>query len=216
MGNCILIGAGDFGGLLEPIQRDDYVIAVDGGLNHAKRLGITPDAVLGDFDSLGFVPAGSTAFPIEKDDTDMMLAVKHGLRECFERFVIYGGMDGRRLDHTVANFQTLGFLVSHGAYGFLVGRDYTAAALDYGTLTFPETARGDFSCFSLGASVRSVTIENLYYKADQVTLSPDFPLGVSNHFIGKEAHITVRGGTLLAMWQTQAPLPKIEKLKQNQ
>ena len=105
MGSCILIGAGDFGGLLEPIQRDDYVIAVDGGLNHAKRLGIIPNTILGDFDSLGFVPDGSTAFPIEKDDTDMMLAVKHGLRECHERFIIYGGMDGRRLDHTVANFQ---------------------------------------------------------------------------------------------------------------
>ena len=216
MGSCILIGAGDFGGLLEPIQRDDYVIAVDGGLNHAKRLGIIPNTILGDFDSLGLVPDGSTAFPIEKDDTDMMLAVKHGLRECHERFVIYGGMDGRRLDHTIANFQTLGFLVSHGAHGFLIGRDYIATALDYGTLIFPPTMQGDFSCFSLGASVRSVTIENLYYKADQVTLNPDFPLGVSNHFIGKEARVTVRGGTLLAMWQTQTPLPGIEKLEQNQ
>lgn len=146
----------------------------------------------------------------------MMLAVKHGLRECHERFVIYGGMDGRRLDHTVANFQTLGFLVSHGAHGFLIGRDYIATALDYGTLIFPPTMQGDFSCFSLGASVRSVTIENLYYKADQVTLNSDFPLGVSNHFIGKEARVTVRGGTLLAMWQTQTPLPEIEKLEQNQ
>ena len=71
MGSCILIGAGDFGGLLEPIQRDDYVIAVDGGLNHAKRLGIIPNTILGDFDSLGFVPDGSTAFPIEKDGNAM-------------------------------------------------------------------------------------------------------------------------------------------------
>lgn len=209
MGSCILVGAGDFDGLIAPLAPDDYVIAADGGLNHIKKLGITPNAVLGDFDSLGFVPEGAAVFPVEKDDTDTMLAVKHGLEKGYRRFLIYGGMDGRRLDHTVANLQTLGYLASHDAYGFLVGRDYIACALKNAALTFPAETRGDFSCFCLGETVQGLTIENLYYQAEQISLQPDFPLGVSNHFIGKEARVAVQSGILLAMWQTQTPLPQV-------
>ena len=197
MGSCILIGAGDFGGLLEPIQRDDYVIAVDGGLNHAKRLGIIPNTILGDFDSLGFVPDGSTAFPIEKDDTDMMLAVKHGLRECHERFVIYGGMDGRRLDHTVANFQALLYLARRGARGWLYGQGERYTAISGDSITFPARDRGILSVFCLGADAQDVSILGGQYPLHHAVLTADFPLGVSNHFVGQPITVSVRDGSLL-------------------
>ena len=76
MGACIIFCAGDFDRLIRPIEKSDYIIAADGGLAHVKRLGLSPNEILGDFDSLGYTPEGSTVFPAEKDDTDAMLAVR--------------------------------------------------------------------------------------------------------------------------------------------
>ena len=121
MSSCVIFCAGGFSALAEPVDESDYVIAADGGYAHTQALGLTPDAVLGDFDSLGFVPEQAIRHPVEKDDTDAMLAVRHGLRRGCDRFFLYGGLDGPRLDHTVANYQTLQFLADQGARGWLIG-----------------------------------------------------------------------------------------------
>ena len=196
---CIIFCAAGFDGLLCPISEDSLVIAADGGLRHTQTLGITPDVILGDFDSLGYVPADSRVFPVEKDDTDAMLAVRLGLQRGCDWFEFYGAMDGPRLDHTVANFQTLAYLATHGARGVLIGRDYIATVLKEETIRFSEAAEGILSLFCLGASAE-VTIEGLHYPLKNGTLTPDFPLGVSNHFVGKPARITVHDGLVLALW----------------
>lgn len=196
---CILFCAAEFDGLLFPIPEDALVIAADGGLRHTQALGLQPDVILGDFDSLGYVPGDSRVFPVEKDDTDTMLAVKLALDRGCDFFVFYGALDGPRLDHTVANFQTLGYLASHGARGVLIGRDYIVTVLSEETIAFPETSTGILSLFCMGGSAR-VTIEGLQYPLERGILTPDFPLGVSNHFQGREARITVHDGQVLALW----------------
>ena len=207
MNTCIIFGAAEFDRLAEPICPGDFVIAADGGLRHAQALGLQPDETIGDFDSLGYVPEHGVVHPVEKDDTDTMLAVRRGLELGFRRFVIYGGLEGRRLDHTVANFQTLAYLARHGAFGILVGRDYLACVIKDGTLRFPEGCEGDFSLFCLGGDARGVSIRGLYYQAEDITLTSDFPLGVSNHFTGREAAVTVKDGSLLALWERKAGFP---------
>ena len=112
---CIIFCAAGFDGLLSPIPSDALVIAADGGLRHTEGLGLTPGIILGDFDSLGYIPTDSRVYPVEKDDTDAMLAVRVGLEQGCDFFVFYGAMDGPRLDHTVANFQTLAYLATHDA-----------------------------------------------------------------------------------------------------
>ena len=196
---CVIFCAAGFDGLLFPIPEDALVIAADGGLRHTDALGLRPDIILGDFDSLGYVPADSRVYPVEKDDTDAMLAVRVGQEEGCDRFLFYGAMDGPRLDHTIANFQTLGFLASHGARGTLIGRDYIATVLCSESLEFPKDATGILSLFCLGPAAE-VTIEGLKYCLDRGTLAPDFPLGVSNHFVGHSARITVHEGQVLALW----------------
>jgi thiamine pyrophosphokinase len=108
---CFVVGAGSPCNFALKALPGDYVIAADAGYNTLKRLGITADLLVGDFDSLGFRPEhpNIVEHPPEKDDTDMMLAVKEGLRRGSRTFVILGGLGGR-LDHTVANIQTLAFL----------------------------------------------------------------------------------------------------------
>ena len=201
MGKCIIFCAAGFDALLEPIRDEDFVIAADGGLVHTQGLGVTPDGVLGEFDSLGFVPEGANVYPVEKDDTDAMLAVRLGLQKGFREFVLYGSLDGPRLDHTVANFQTLQFLADHGASGTLVGRDYLVTVIKDDTLTFPKETRGTVSVFCLGRDAEGVNIRGLYYPLENGTLTAGFPLGVSNHFTGTEAEISVKNGSLLVLWE---------------
>ena len=207
MGSCVIFCAGGFSQLAEPVSDRDLIIAADGGLLHTEKLGLMPHTILGDFDSLGYVPAGADRFPVEKDDTDAMLAVRQGLKRGFDRFVLYGTLDGPRLDHTVANFQTLMFLASHGATGYLVGKDQIATVVRSGSLTFPAGSEGILSVFCLGEPARGVTLEGLYYPLRNGTLTPDFPLGVSNHFTGSPATIQVEEGSLLVIYDRKNGFP---------
>ena len=208
MKTCHIFCAAGFDRLLEPLGLEDRVIAADGGLLHTRRLNITPHAVLGDFDSLGFVPRGANVFPVEKDDTDAMLAVKQGLLMGCQRFLLYGSLDGPRLDHTVANFGTLQYLADRGAFGYLIGKDYLITVVKNGSLFFPASAEGTVSVVCHGADARGVTLQGVYYPLKEGTLSAGFPLGVSNHFTGVRSEITVKDGSLLVLWDTKNGLPE--------
>lgn len=208
MKKCWIFCAGELAALPGAPREGDTVIAADGGLRHCRALGIIPDVILGDFDSLGQIPAGAQVFPVEKDDTDTMLAVRRGLAEGCREFVILGGLEGPRLDHTVANFQTLQFLAEHGAVGYLVGKRETVTVIRQETVEFPGTAEGIISLFCLGPEARGVTIEGLRYTLTDGTLSAGFPLGVSNHFAGSPARITVKEGSVLAIWDRKNGFPE--------
>lgn len=175
----------------------DFVIAADGG--YAQLKGCTPDCVIGDFDSLGFVPEGEQVitYPAKKDDTDMMLAVKKGLARGYDKFVLLGALGGR-LDHTLANVQALAYLISHGANGVLKSEEADLYLTD-GKLTFPAETKGILSVFSYGEKAERVTIQGAEYEVSDVTLSDDFPLGVSNTFVGKPVCISVGKGRVLVV-----------------
>ena len=212
MGACIIFCAGGFDRLIRPIGAADFIIAADGGLAHAQALGLTPNEILGDFDSLGYTPEGSRVFPVEKDDTDAMLAVRRGLRLGYREFILYGSVDGGRLDHTVANFQTLQFLADHGARGMLIGKEWLITLVQEECLSFPSGMEGHISIFCLGGAARGVTLQGLYYPLTDGELSPGFPLGVSNHFTHEPARIRVEAGSILVMWERgQNPLPNIDR-----
>ena len=212
MAKCLIICAGGFTGLASPVQKDDYTIAADGGLRHLSAIGLTPNAILGDFDSLGYTPENATVFPVEKDDTDAMLAVRQALALGFEEIHLYGGLDGPRLDHTIANLQTLQFLADHGAVGYLIGKHYIATTVKNGSLSFPESASGILSVFCMGQDARDVTITGLKYELTNGILTAGFPLGVSNHFIGKCAAVSVKCGSLLVLYDRENGFPSREVL----
>lgn len=197
---CIIFCAAEFDGLMAPLPENACIIAADGGLVHTQKLGISPDLILGDFDSLGYVPQDSRVYPVEKDDTDAMLAVRVGLERGCDSFLFYGALDGPRLDHTVANFQTLAFLAEHGARGFMIGRDYIITVASEETLRFPEIFTGILSLFCLGSDIEDLTIRGLKYPLEHGRLSASFPLAVSNAFEQVPSSVTVGKGLLLAMW----------------
>ena len=147
---------------------------------------------------------------MEKDDTDSMLAVKLGLSKGYGRFLLYGGLDGVRLDHTVANYQALQYLADRDARGILIGRDFCATVIRNGALRFPGGKQGDISVFCMGPDAQGVNIEGLYYSLKNGTLTCGFPLGVSNHFTDSAARVSVAQGSLLILWRRAAGLPEFE------
>ena len=207
MRECVIFCAAECDGLARPIGPESFVIAADGGLRHTEKLGIAPDAVLGDFDSLGFCPEGANVFPVEKDDTDAMLAVRLGLRRGCDEFLLYGSLDGPRLDHTVANFQTLQYLADHGAVGYLIGNTTMVTVVKNGKITFPAGCSGTVAVFCMGQDAEGVTETGLFYGIEDGVFTSGFPLGVSNHFTGKKAEISVKNGSLLVLWEKQNGFP---------
>lgn len=209
MANCIIFCAGELAAPVADVAAEDYILAADGGLRHVNSLGLTPHGCIGDFDSLGFVPEGAQVFPVEKDDTDAMLAVRKGLDLGYRRFLIYGGLDGPRLDHTVANFQTLKFLADHEAQGYLLGKDQVVTAIRDGGICFPGTPEGTVSVFCMGEDAAGVTLQGLKYPLENGTLTAGFPLGASNHFLGKRARISVEKGCLLLIYDRKNGFPTL-------
>lgn len=165
-------------------------------------MGIRPDLVVGDFDSLGYMPKNENIIyhKPEKDDTDMMMSVKEGLRRGYRRFIIYGGLGGKRFDHTYANIQTLAYIAEHGAVGYLVGENTVVTVLKNGKMEFEKGEKGIISVFCAGGRAEGVCIKGLKYPLENAEFTHDMPLGVSNEFSGVESSIEVKNGSLIIMW----------------
>jgi len=200
---CYIVGAAPDGdGVRFTPQTHDLVIAADGGFTHLESAGIIPHIVIGDFDSLGFMPAQTAVVPYakEKDDTDMMLAIRYGLDKGFQTFEIYGGLGGR-IDHTIANIQAITFLARHGARGKLIDRNTWATVICADSIAFDATESGIISVFALDGEVHGVTECGLQYPLTNATLTNSFPIGVSNAFVGVRSVVSVREGALLIILQ---------------
>ena len=183
----------DLGGL--KVGAEDLVIGADAGWEQLTAAGLPVHFAVGDWDSGEMPPAGDVrTVPTEKDDTDMMLAVKEGLSRGYRDFRIYGGMGGERTDHTLANLSTLLYLTEHGARGVLYGEREAITAIRDGSLTF-TAPQGRLSVFAAGEA-KGITLRGVQYPLRDACLSPSFPLGVSNEFRGKKALVAVKEGTL--------------------
>ncbi len=197
MKTCYIVGAGDFYGNPAPAE-GDLVIAADGGYLALRERGIKPSLLIGDFDSLDTLPEDIEAirFPIKKDETDMHLAYLEGRRRGYKNFKIYGGVGGRA-DHTFANYCLLSYIASQGDTAFLYGRGSVAYVIHNNTTRVTGRNGKSISVFAFGGAARGVTIKGLMYELRDGILTPDFPLGVSNSFIGEVGEVSVRDGSLL-------------------
>ncbi len=212
IGKCIIIGAGDLTMGEITVGEEDYVIAVDGGLSYCGILGVEPDKLVGDFDSVSDsereairtlkeqIPERIMELPQEKDDTDMLAALKYGLELGYTDFRIYAGTGGR-FDHTLANIQCLLYLKNHGATGYMVDGTGMMLVIQNEAVHFQKNLEGYMSLFSLGKETKGVTIQGMKYPLNQYTLTNDYPIGISNEFIGEEATISVEEGELVCMIQ---------------
>ncbi len=209
---CIIIGAGDLTVSEILKNEEDYVIAVDGGMMYCGVLEIEPDMIIGDFDSVDeqhleaiaqiekIAPEKVRRLKAEKDDTDMLAAIKQGLEKGYLHFEIYGG-NGGRLDHTLANIQCLLFLKKQGASAYLKDGNGIIFVMKDEAVTFRKEMEGYMSLFALGEEAKGVTLVGMKYPLNDYTLANDFPIGISNEFTGQESKIIVEKGEVVVMVQ---------------
>ena len=199
MKTCYIVGAGDFFGEILP-KSEDTVIAADGGYDTLMRLGIRCDLLVGDMDSLrcGGSSIEKIKYPIEKDETDMMLCLIEGAKRGYSDFRIYGGVGGR-IDHTFANFSLLLYAKNKGYNATLVADGYEIFAVKNEKITVFSKPSKTFSVFAFGSEANGVSIRNAKYCVENASLTPDFPLGVSNSFLSSPCEIEVMDGMLLVM-----------------
>ena len=197
MKTCYIVGAGSFYGGFKP-DDEDLVIAADGGYLALLERDIRCDLVVGDMDSIDGVPEGIEIirFPVKKDETDMHLAYLEGRRRGYLRFEIYGGVGGRA-DHTFANYCLLSYIRSDGAFARLHGDGSIAFVIENEATRVSGNSNKSISIFAFGGEARGVFIKGLLYELADGSLTPQFPLGVSNSFTECEAEISVRSGSLL-------------------
>lgn len=197
----IIVGAGSMEGSELRIPDRAAVIAADGGYGYLLDAGVKPDIVLGDFDSLGYVPKAENVLtvPSEKDDTDTMLAVKEALARGAETVVLYGCLGGR-FDHSIANLQALKYIAARGARGYLVGGGNICTVIKDGGIAFEADENGFISVFSMGEQARGVDLRGLKYPLSDATVTDDFPIGVSNEFTAVPSSVSVGSGFLLVIW----------------
>lgn len=198
---CYIFGALPVDNFNFKITEDDFVIAADSGLKNTDKFNITPDIIIGDFDSLGYKPESDNVipYPIEKDDTDTLLAIKYALKLGYKNFRIFGCIGGR-LDHTIANIQAAMYITENGGSSIFYGNTENFTIIKNSRFDFAEIYSGNVSVFALEES-KKINIKGLFYEVENGELTPNFPLGVSNKFINKEASVSVKEGKLLLIWE---------------
>lgn len=180
------------------------VIAVDGGYLYCRAAGIRPEGLWGDMDSLP--PAlleqaradgvEIVRIPCEKDDTDTLYALRQLWQEGIKAVDITCALGGR-LDHLVANLQTLLHAAKAGVRCRLVEDNAVAEALLPGSYRIPKEGFSLFSLFSLGDRCEGVYIEGAKYPLHGYRLENDFPIGVSNAFLEGDVQLSFRSGAAL-------------------
>lgn len=204
---AVILGGGtvlDYKAAAAKIREGDFLICADSGYRHCNELGVTPQLLVGDFDSIGAVPSGIpiVTLPADKDYTDTALATEEAVARGFRELLLIGLLGGRP-DHSLANIQTL---------AGLSGRGIVCAATDGVTemlvhtapeqglsLTVPFAQGCYFSVFSLSAQCRNVFIRGGKYPLTGYDLRFDEARAVSNEFLDTDATISLEEGTILVI-----------------
>ena len=184
--------------ITERPKEEDLIIAADSGYHNAKKMGVTPQILLGDFDSLGKaekIPDDTEILqvPAEKDDTDTQLAVQVALEKGATELVIIGGLDGR-LDHTLSNLAILENLYEkHIRAIFTNGQNRVRFIRDSGVIL----VRDGFRYFSVLASdpvIKGVSVDGCKYPLKKAKLLRTNQYAVSNEIVGNCALIEIKKG----------------------
>ena len=205
---CVIFGGGhiaDDAAVAAMLEPDDFILCADSGYRHCKRLGLSAQLLVGDFDSLQPpLPAGLDRLQAaaEKDETDTALALGEGMRRGYRDFLLLG-MLGGRLDHTLANLQLLVQCARSGCRAQISdGATFVRAFCAAGEPVKIRIARREgyyFSLLAYSERCEGVFIAGAKYPLQNFTLQSDTPLAVSNEFLAGDAEIVFSSGTLLVV-----------------
>lgn len=181
------------------IDKDTFVIACDKGFKYAKKQRIKVDLIIGDFDSFsGKLPrkTAKIVLPKEKDDTDLMYAIRYALKQKFEAINIYCAL-GKRIDHEIANIQAAKY-AAEKKVNVTIFDDKNELFFVTDKIVLPMKEKRSLSVLSLTDKSENVSIKGTKYKLENATIHNNFPIGLSNEW-ENNAEISVGKGCLLVI-----------------
>ncbi len=197
----LIIAAGDHKNpdrLLEYAAASDYIICADAGYSHAKAVGIVPDILVGDFDSLGEEPNDffkKIKLPVEKDETDTLYALRFAFSKGATEIVLYGGI-GSRVDHSYANICLLRHAMLRDVF-MVVTDGITEIYMTDSKLVLQGKKGQTLSVYSFSDACEGVTLKGFYYPLENAFLEKYDIIGTSNVVTEDRAEISLSQGNLL-------------------
>jgi thiamine pyrophosphokinase len=207
MKRCAIFAGGDMPDVM-PYNLPEYykdfgcVICADSGYKHAKRLGIVPDVIVGDFDSYdGELPEGVEVIRTvpEKDDTDTLMAIKKAIAMGYNEISLFGALGGKRFEHTIANIQTMMYARKHGCKLGIYGEStLLLQGAEDGEQNYLREDEGTYlSVFAMTESADIEYMRGVKYPLENYRMVQSFPIGVSNEITGTTADIKLKSGVVL-------------------
>lgn len=193
--------------LASMVNKADFLIAVDGGADHCLAAGVVPDIVIGDLDSISLKSLNQLkraeikilSYPVEKDFTDLELALKYAVNQSEGEIVILGGL-GARWDMSMANLMLLGADFLENRVIRMITGNQEAVLLRAGQqITINGKIGSIVSLIPLSSNAEGVTTHGLRYPLDNETLVFAATRGVSNQLKSKKATVYLRSGLLLCI-----------------
>ncbi len=188
------------------VEEDDFIICVNGGCGYVLAMGLKPDLVIGDLDSL---KAGDQEkiekldphlikHPSAKDKSDLELAIDKAVEMKPGQILIIGALGGKRVDHAFVNILLLYIPLQNNIPARIIDRHQEIFLIkDEARI---EGRRGDyFSLFALTGTAAGITTGGLKYPLSGGTLSFASTLGLSNELVNEKASVFVENGLLLAV-----------------
>ena len=207
MPRCLIFANGtlpDIDSARRILRTDDFILCADGGTRHALTLGLNPNVIIGDLDSLTFdlqplISAGTQVFnfPRDKNETDLELALNYAVENGYREIVIMTAL-GDRLDQTLGNLS----LLTNSQYSMLDIRldDGVEEAFFCRDQAQIEGSRGDIvSLIPWGGEVTGVRTEGLKWPLADETLFPFKTRGISNEMLGEVARVQIQSGLLMVV-----------------
>lgn len=201
MNRCVIVGGADINNyeyINGKISKDDFVVFCDSGLKHLKNLDVSPNLIVGDFDSHENpnLDVETIVLPCEKDDTDTVFAVKEAIKRGFDEFILIGVV-GARLDHTLGNVSVLLYLHSLSKKGTIID-DYSEMEIVSEDIAYIDDTYAFFSLLNISGVAKGVTIKNAKYPLHNAEITCEYQYGVSNEVVaGETAQVSVKDGKLL-------------------
>lgn len=196
---CVIIAAGDISDnyiIKNNVLPGDFVIAADAGYYNCVNAGVTPDLIVGDFDS-GKKPETLIETIIlnpVKDSTDSETALSEAEKRGYKDIILLGAT-GKRLDHTLANILLTASAKQRGRSLTIIDEHHKIYAVKNETKIIQRSkSKYYLSVYAVGGDCE-ITEEGVYYPLNKYILSPFSALGVSNEITDDSAKITVYSGT---------------------
>ena len=205
----VIIANGDLenpGFYRDLLRADDYFICADGGSHHAMTLGLTPDLIIGDLDSIdpALLPKESgqkpqiIRYPAAKDYSDLELAVEHAVKLQPEEILIIGALGGSRVDHSLFNLMLLKLPLAAQIPARIADQDQELF-MTFDRLEVVGQSGDYLSLFPLTTDVEGVITAGLKYPLHNETLQFASSRGLSNELLGDRASVTITRGILLVI-----------------